>query len=116
MPVAHLVEWTYRALSRYGMPVPQLTPSRIRLLSCNRTFNGSKAKDQLGYEPIVSLEVFHSTFFFLPFSCIFLPNNIASVSSYMTLCIVSIAEIVGWSKKDNRVILSFESTAAKANL
>nr|CAD1833824.1 unnamed protein product [Ananas comosus var. bracteatus] len=56
MPVAHLVEWTYRALSRYGMPVPQLTPSRIRLLSCNRTFNGSKAKDQLGYEPIVSLE------------------------------------------------------------
>ncbi|OAY71198.1 3beta-hydroxysteroid-dehydrogenase/decarboxylase isoform 2 [Ananas comosus] len=56
LEVAHLVEWTYRALSRYGMPVPQLTPSRIRLLSCNRTFNGSKAKDQLGYEPIVSLE------------------------------------------------------------
>ncbi|URE47638.1 Reticulon [Musa troglodytarum] len=53
MPIAHMVESTYKLLSRYGMPVPQLTPSRIRLLSCNRTFNCSKAKDQIGYEPIV---------------------------------------------------------------
>ncbi|URE48576.1 Reticulon [Musa troglodytarum] len=56
MPIAHMVESTYKLLSRYGMPVPQLTPSRIRLLSCNRTFNCSKAKDQIGYEPIVSLK------------------------------------------------------------
>ena len=57
MPVAHLVEWTYKIFHRYGMRVPQLTPSRVRLLSCNRTFNCSKARDQLSYRPIVSLEV-----------------------------------------------------------
>ncbi|GAB2269498.1 3beta-hydroxysteroid-dehydrogenase/ decarboxylase isoform 2 [Dionaea muscipula] len=56
MPIAHLVEWTYKLLAPYGMKVPQLTPSRIRLLSCNRTFNCSKAKDRLGYTPIVSLQ------------------------------------------------------------
>ncbi|XP_072980235.1 3beta-hydroxysteroid-dehydrogenase/decarboxylase [Typha angustifolia] len=56
MPVAHAVEWTYRVFSRYGMRVPQLTPSRIRLLTCNRTFSCAKAKDQLGYEPIVTLK------------------------------------------------------------
>jgi nucleoside-diphosphate-sugar epimerase len=58
MPVAHMVEWTYKTFARYGMKIPQLTPSRIRLLSCNRTFSCSRAKDQLGYEPIVSLKVF----------------------------------------------------------
>ncbi|KAG6477243.1 hypothetical protein ZIOFF_066495 [Zingiber officinale] len=56
MPIAHLVEWTYKIFSQYGMPVPQLTPSRIRLLSCNRTFSCSKAKDHIDYEPIVSLK------------------------------------------------------------
>ncbi|XP_021848144.1 3beta-hydroxysteroid-dehydrogenase/decarboxylase isoform X2 [Spinacia oleracea] len=56
MPIAHLVEFVYKLLAPYGMKVPQLTPSRIRLLSCNRTFNSSKAKDQLGYTPIVSLQ------------------------------------------------------------
>ncbi|KAJ4763000.1 Reticulon-like protein [Rhynchospora pubera] len=56
MPVARLVEYTYQVFSRYGMSVPQLTPSRIRLLTCNRTFSCNKAKDQLGYEPIVSLK------------------------------------------------------------
>lgn len=58
MPIAHAVEWTYKLLAPYGMNVPQLTPSRIRLLSCSRTFNCSKAKDQLGYTPVVSLQVF----------------------------------------------------------
>ncbi|VAH91372.1 unnamed protein product [Triticum turgidum subsp. durum] len=57
MPLAHVVEWTYKSFCKYGMKVPQLTPSRIRLLSCNRTFSCSRAKDQLGYEPIVSLKV-----------------------------------------------------------
>lgn len=56
MPIAHLVEFIYKLLAPYGMKVPQLTPSRIRLLSCNRTFNCSKAKDRLGYTPIVSLQ------------------------------------------------------------
>lgn len=56
MPVAHVVEWTYKTFCKYGMKVPQLTPSRIRLLSCNRTFSCSRAKDQLGYEPIVSVK------------------------------------------------------------
>ncbi|KAK6930729.1 3-beta hydroxysteroid dehydrogenase/isomerase [Dillenia turbinata] len=56
MPIAHLVEWTYKLLAPYGMKVPQLTPSRIRLLSKSRTFNSSKAKDRLGYAPIVSLQ------------------------------------------------------------
>ncbi|XVF48788.1 hypothetical protein PTKIN_Ptkin03bG0216700 [Pterospermum kingtungense] len=56
MPIAHLVEWTYRLLGLYGMKVPQLTPSRVRLLSCSRSFDCSKAKDRLGYLPLVSLE------------------------------------------------------------
>ncbi|KAL9229286.1 hypothetical protein vseg_004770 [Gypsophila vaccaria] len=56
MPIAHLVELIYKLLAPYGMKVPQLTPSRIRLLSCNRTFDCSKAKDRLGYSPVVSLQ------------------------------------------------------------
>ncbi|KAI4376459.1 hypothetical protein MLD38_014219 [Melastoma candidum] len=56
MPIAHLVEVTYRLLGPYGMKVPQLTPSRVRLLSCGRTFNASKAKNLLGYTPIVPLQ------------------------------------------------------------
>ncbi|KAG0496628.1 hypothetical protein HPP92_001319 [Vanilla planifolia] len=60
MPIAYLVELAYKLLSRYGMRVPQLTPSRIRLLTCERTFNCSKAKDQIGYEPIVSLKTIES--------------------------------------------------------
>ncbi|XP_077228107.1 3beta-hydroxysteroid-dehydrogenase/decarboxylase-like [Tasmannia lanceolata] len=56
MPIAHIVEFIYRLLAPYGMRVPQLTPSRIRLLSCNRTFSCSKAKDGLGYTPLVSLK------------------------------------------------------------
>lgn len=56
MPIAHMVNWTYKLLGPYGMPVPQFTPSRIRLLSCCRTFNSSKAKDRLFYTPIVPLQ------------------------------------------------------------
>lgn len=56
MPLAILVEWMYKLLGPYGMPVPQFTPSRMRLLSCNRTFNCSKANDLLGYAPIVTLQ------------------------------------------------------------
>lgn len=56
MPIAHMVELTYKLLGKYGMPIPQFTPSRIRLLSCSRSFNCSKAKDRLGYTPIVPLQ------------------------------------------------------------
>ncbi|KAF4351434.1 hypothetical protein G4B88_024815 [Cannabis sativa] len=56
MPIAHVVEWTYKLLGPYGMKVPQLIPSRVRLLSCTRSFNCSKAKDRLGYTPIVTLQ------------------------------------------------------------
>ncbi|XP_076890817.1 3beta-hydroxysteroid-dehydrogenase/decarboxylase-like [Bidens hawaiensis] len=56
MPIAHIVERIYKVLAPYGMKVPQLTPSRIRLLSCNRTFNSAKANDRLGYSPIVTLQ------------------------------------------------------------
>ncbi|KAK2440970.1 3beta-hydroxysteroid-dehydrogenase/decarboxylase [Trifolium repens] len=56
MPIAHLVEWIYRLLGPYGMKVPQLTPSRIRLTSCTRSFDCSKAKDRLDYAPIITLQ------------------------------------------------------------
>ncbi|KAJ8549824.1 hypothetical protein K7X08_033531 [Anisodus acutangulus] len=56
MPIAHLVELTYKLLAPYGMKVPQLTPSRIRLLSRSRTFSCSKASDRLGYTPIIPLQ------------------------------------------------------------
>ncbi|KAI3964708.1 hypothetical protein MKW92_023184 [Papaver armeniacum] len=55
-PIAQLVALTYKVLGPYGMPVPQLTPSRISLLTCNRTFSCSKAKDRIFYTPIVSLQ------------------------------------------------------------
>ncbi|CAA3006607.1 3beta-hydroxysteroid-dehydrogenase decarboxylase [Olea europaea subsp. europaea] len=56
MPIAHIVELIYKLLAPYGMKVPQFTPSRIRLLSCSRTFDCSKANDRLGYTPIVPLK------------------------------------------------------------
>lgn len=56
MPIAYMVEWIYKKLGPYGMPVPQLTPSRIRLLSCTRTFNCSRAQKLLGYTPLVPLK------------------------------------------------------------
>ncbi|XP_068328783.1 3beta-hydroxysteroid-dehydrogenase/decarboxylase-like isoform X2 [Pyrus communis] len=56
MPIAHMVELTYKLLGPYGMKLPQLTPSRIRLLSCTRSFKCSKAQDRISYTPIVSLQ------------------------------------------------------------
>ncbi|KAF8082641.1 hypothetical protein N665_0817s0015 [Sinapis alba] len=56
MPIAHLVELVYKLLGPYGMKVPQLTPSRVRLLSCSRTFDSSKAKDLLDYSPVIPLQ------------------------------------------------------------
>lgn len=59
MPIAYVVELIYKLLGPYGMKVPQLTPSRVRLLSCSRTFDCTKAKDRLGYAPVVPLQVIH---------------------------------------------------------
>ncbi|VVA92697.1 unnamed protein product [Arabis nemorensis] len=56
MPIAHLVELIYKLLGPYGMKVPTLTPSRVRLLSCTRTCDSSKAKDLLSYAPVVPLQ------------------------------------------------------------
>ncbi|XP_010525824.1 PREDICTED: 3beta-hydroxysteroid-dehydrogenase/decarboxylase-like isoform X2 [Tarenaya hassleriana] len=56
VPIARLVELTYKLFGPLGMKVPQLTPSRVRLLSLTRTFDCSKAKDRLGYTPIVPLQ------------------------------------------------------------
>ncbi|KAH6837097.1 3beta-hydroxysteroid-dehydrogenase/decarboxylase isoform 2 [Perilla frutescens var. hirtella] len=56
MPIAHMVEFTYKIFAPYGMKVPQLIPSRIRLLSLSRTFDCSKANELLGYTPIVPLQ------------------------------------------------------------
>ncbi|PRQ37822.1 putative 3-beta-hydroxysteroid-4-alpha-carboxylate 3-dehydrogenase (decarboxylating) [Rosa chinensis] len=56
MPIAHVVESTYKLLGPYGMKVPQLTPSRIRLLSCTRSFKSSKPQDRIGYTPLISLQ------------------------------------------------------------
>ncbi|KAL0393963.1 UNVERIFIED_CONTAM: 3beta-hydroxysteroid-dehydrogenase/decarboxylase isoform 2 [Sesamum latifolium] len=56
MPIAHMVALIYKLLAPFGMKVPQLTPSRIRLLSRSRTFDCSKANDLLGYTPIVPLQ------------------------------------------------------------
>ncbi|PSS01810.1 3beta-hydroxysteroid-dehydrogenase/decarboxylase [Actinidia chinensis var. chinensis] len=56
MPIAQLVERIYKLLAPYGMKVPQFTPSRMRLLSCSRTFNCSKANDRLGYTPVVPFQ------------------------------------------------------------
>lgn len=57
MPIAHVIEWAYRLFGPYGMKVPQLIPSRIRLLSGNRSFDSTKAKERLGYEPLSPLQV-----------------------------------------------------------
>ncbi|XP_076906367.1 3beta-hydroxysteroid-dehydrogenase/decarboxylase-like, partial [Bidens hawaiensis] len=56
MLLAFLIQRMYRVLAPYGMRVPQLTSSRIRLLSCNRTFSSFKANDRLGYRPLVPLQ------------------------------------------------------------
>ncbi|XP_057787572.1 3beta-hydroxysteroid-dehydrogenase/decarboxylase-like [Salvia miltiorrhiza] len=56
MPIGHMVELIYKILAPYGMKVPQLTPSRIKLLSRSRTFDCKKANDRLGYMPIVTLQ------------------------------------------------------------
>ncbi|XP_057799392.1 3beta-hydroxysteroid-dehydrogenase/decarboxylase [Salvia miltiorrhiza] len=56
MPIAYMVEFIYKIFAPYGMKVPQFIPSRVRLLSVSRTFNGSKANELLGYTPIVPLQ------------------------------------------------------------
>lgn len=104
MPIAHLVEFTYKLFSRYGMRVPQLTPSRIRLLSCNRTFSCTKARVQLDYEPIVPLKVLWSTFFLFS-----LPESSAVLGFVAIICSEIFLITVGRSEENDRFILPFES-------
>jgi len=101
MPIAHLVEFMYKLCEPYGMKVPQLTPSRIRLLSCNRTFNCSKAKDRLGYTPIVSLQVA----IFSQVSCC---NNLSNATFCLIFCGLDFDIFAGGYRENNRVILTFE--------
>lgn len=56
MPIAWVVELTYKTLASYGMAVPRLTRPTIRLLSCTRTFNCSRAQKYISYSPIISLK------------------------------------------------------------
>ncbi|KAI4377505.1 hypothetical protein MLD38_015117 [Melastoma candidum] len=56
MPISHLVELAYKFLGPSGMKIQQLIPSHVRLVSSNATFNCSKAKDLLGYNPVVSFQ------------------------------------------------------------
>ncbi|KAG6389539.1 hypothetical protein SASPL_151010 [Salvia splendens] len=56
LPIAHMAELIYKIIAPFGMKVPQLIPSRVRLLSVSRTFDCSKANDLLGYTPIVPLQ------------------------------------------------------------
>ncbi|CAN1294850.1 3beta-hydroxysteroid-dehydrogenase/decarboxylase isoform 2, partial [Linum perenne] len=56
LPIAYAIQWAYNILGPYGMKVPLLTPSRVRLLSGNRSFSCAKAHEHIGYTPVVSLE------------------------------------------------------------
>ncbi|GJU48888.1 hypothetical protein Tco_1218443 [Tanacetum coccineum] len=54
MPITRMLAHIYTILASYGMKVPQFMPLRIRLLTCNKTFNSAKAKECLGYLPTAS--------------------------------------------------------------
>ncbi|KAK6137113.1 hypothetical protein DH2020_029144 [Rehmannia glutinosa] len=83
MPIAHMVELIYKLLGPYGMKVPQLTPSRIRLLSHSRTFDCSKANELLGYTPVVPLQ-----------NAIFLPILSRSSCWMLFSCSLAIADVL----------------------
>ncbi|XP_044955031.1 3beta-hydroxysteroid-dehydrogenase/decarboxylase-like [Hordeum vulgare subsp. vulgare] len=58
VPIAYVLDWSYnKILSHYGMSEPpMLTPTNIKYLTLNRTFNCNKATQELGYKPIISLQ------------------------------------------------------------
>jgi len=58
-PASYLIEWIYRVVfSHFGTCEPQiLTPARVRYVTLNRTFSCNKAFEELGYKPIVTLQV-----------------------------------------------------------
>ncbi|KAL6629500.1 hypothetical protein ACP70R_029265 [Stipagrostis hirtigluma subsp. patula] len=56
IPVSYLVEWSYKLLYRCGLRQPQMiTSARIKYVTLNRTFSCSKAVEELGYKPNVTL-------------------------------------------------------------
>jgi len=89
MPIAHMAEGMYNLLAPYGMKVPQLTPSRIRLLTCSWTFNCSKANDRLGYTPIVSLQVFPYPITWVNFDLVCLTQNFSIVFNFSKISFFS---------------------------
>lgn len=56
MPIAWVVELALKKLASYGMAVPWSIRSMIRLLSCTKTFNCSRAQKYINYSPVVSLK------------------------------------------------------------
>ncbi|KAF3772068.1 3beta-hydroxysteroid-dehydrogenase/decarboxylase isoform 1 [Nymphaea thermarum] len=56
MPIAHIVEWTYKLLAPCGLEIPPFTCARIKHIIFDETFNCTRAKNLLGYSPIVSLK------------------------------------------------------------
>ncbi|XP_010548504.1 PREDICTED: 3beta-hydroxysteroid-dehydrogenase/decarboxylase-like [Tarenaya hassleriana] len=56
MPIAYLVELIYKLFGPNALKLPHLTPWRVRFISLSTTFDCSKAKERLGYTPIVPLQ------------------------------------------------------------
>ncbi|KAJ1282750.1 hypothetical protein BS78_03G075700 [Paspalum vaginatum] len=56
-PICYLVEWSYKILQQYGVCQHQLlTPTKIKYITHNRTFNCNRAAKELGYTPIVTIK------------------------------------------------------------
>ncbi|KAL2650983.1 hypothetical protein R1flu_019111 [Riccia fluitans] len=55
MPIAFVVDWIFKQLAPLGVPPSQFTPTRLRIMSTPRTFNISRARKLLGYDPPVPL-------------------------------------------------------------
>ncbi|KAJ7514204.1 hypothetical protein O6H91_23G032900 [Diphasiastrum complanatum] len=56
MPLAYLAEWVFKQLAPLGVPITQFTPSRVRYITCWRSFNCARAEKYLNYTPPISLE------------------------------------------------------------
>lgn len=78
LTAASVTELTRQKIGFVSFSSQLLSPSKIYLLSCTRTFNCSMAKTILGYTPVVRLEVrnphlfnlFHEVFELVFFICL----------------------------------------------
>ncbi|KAI4163794.1 MAG: hypothetical protein LQ342_002567 [Letrouitia transgressa] len=55
LAIATIIEWIVWIFS-FGRKEPNLTRKKIQFSTMTRTYNTQKAKDRLGYEPVVNLE------------------------------------------------------------